>query len=727
LLSLTIAGALAGAVLGSASCAMRVKQPYENTSWARSSKGWKPNAEYPQAARAPIVEDFFGTPVADPYRWMEDMDSDQTHGWIEDQNALTMPFLQRLPRRNAIEKRLTELYEYERYSAPSKVGERFFYTYNPGLADHDVVYVADSLDSEGRVLIDPNTFSKDGTVSLAGTEASPDGSLVAYAKSDGGSDWRDWFIRDVETGKDLDDHITFTKFTGISWLPDASGFYYSRYPEGEGGHGDDSRQVAIYYHAVGTAQSEDQRVYDATEMPKHRDLAPDVYGEVTEDGRYLVVTVQAGYHENQVHVLDLREPAAEPVRLIGEWEALFSFLGNEGTKLFFETTLGAPNSRVISIDMDSPERTNWREVVPEADEALQTSSYVGGHLIAQYLKDAQSLVKVFDTEGQHVRDVDLPGIGSAGGFGGRGDDPTTSYTFTSFTTPSESYIYNVETGESSLFRRPDVAIDLDDYEVKQVFYPSNDGTQVPMFIVHKNGVKLSGTNPTLLYGYGGFNVSLTPGYSTSRMVWMEMGGVLAIPNIRGGGEYGKEWHLAGTKANKQNVFDDFIAAAEWLIANQYTNPQRLAIQGGSNGGLLVGACMTQRPELFGACLPAVGVLDMIRYHTASANARNWSTDYGLSEVEEEFQAQIAYSPYHNVTEGECYPPTLITTADHDDRVVPWHSYKFAAELQHAQSCPNNPVLIRVETRAGHGAGTAITKRIQITADQWAFLVWAIRM
>jgi len=719
--------AACAASLMTASCAMRAKQPYENTSWAERSKGWKPNASYPDAARAPVEEDFFGTPVADPYRWMEDMDSDQTHQWIQAQNQLTMPFLERLPKRNQIKNRLTELFEYERYSAPSKVQGRYFYSYNPGLANHDVVYVTDSLEGEGRVLIDPNTFSDDGTVSLAGTEVSPDGSLVAYAKSDGGSDWRDWFIREVESGKDLGNRITYTKFTGISWLPDGSGFYYSRYPEGEGGQGDDSKQVSVYYHEVGTPQSDDRLVYDLTDMPKHRDLAPDPYAEVSEDGNYLVITVSAGYHENQVHVLDLREPAAEPVELVGEWKALFGFLGNDGSTLFFETTLDAPNSRVIAIDVENPGEASWREVIPEAEEALQSSSYVGGHLIAQYLKDAQSLVKVFDTQGQHVRDVDLPGIGSAGGFGGRGDDTFTSYTYSSFTTPRESYVYDVATGESELFRTPEVDADFSGYEVRQIFYSSKDGTQVPMFIVHKAGLKLNGKNPTLLYGYGGFNVSLTPGYSTSRLVWMEMGGVLAIPNIRGGGEYGKAWHLAGTKAQKQNVFDDFIAAAEWLIDNQYTNPMRLAIQGGSNGGLLVGACMTQRPELFGACLPAVGVLDMIRYHTASANARNWSTDYGLSEVEAEFEAQIAYSPYHNTEEGVCYPPTLVTTADHDDRVVPWHSYKFAAALQHAQSCPNNPVLIRVETRAGHGAGTAITKQIEIVADQWAFLVWALRM
>lgn len=697
-------------------------------SWSETgARGWTPRSSYPLAARADVVEDFFGTPVADPYRWMEDMASDQVQEWIKAENALSFPFLASLPRRDAIKDRITELWDYERYGVPRSEGGRYFYSFNSGLMNQDILYVAESLDARPRVLLDPNAFSADGTVSMAGTSISVDGRTIAYAKSDGGSDWRDWFFRDIDTGKDLGDHLTFTKFTGLSWMPDGSGVYYSRYPKSEDGRGgDDSKQVSVYFHALGTPQNDDLEIYTLEGAPQHRELDPNPYAGVTEDGRYLVITVSAGYRENQVFYIDLQDWAAGVKPIIDQWEALFGFLGNEGSVFYFETTLDAPNSRVIAIDVANPGKDHWREVVPEAEEALQGSSFVGGRIIGQYLKDARSMVKVFEKDGAFVREVELPGIGSAGGFGGRADDTETFYSFTGFTTPRSSYRYDIETGESTLFRASAVDIDLEQFETTQVFYESKDGTRIPMFITHKKGIKLNGSNPTMLYGYGGFNVSLTPVYSTSRMVWMEMGGVLAIPNLRGGGEYGKAWHLAGSKENKQNVFDDFIAAAEWLIETGYTSRSRLAIQGGSNGGLLVGAVMTQRPDLFGACLPAVGVLDMIRYHRPSANARNWSTDYGLSENEEEFRAQIAYSPVHNVQEGVSYPPTLVTTADHDDRVVPWHSFKFAAALQHGQG-GENPVLIRVETRAGHGAGKPTWMRIEEIADRWAFLVYALRM
>jgi prolyl oligopeptidase len=675
---------------------------------------------YPKTRTVEQVDDFHGTKVPDPYRWLEALDAPDVKSWVEAQNALTMPYLKAIPGRDAIEKRLTELWNYERYGTPSKEGSRYFYSYNPGLKNQNIIYVAESLAAEPRVLFDPNTFSEDGTVSLAGMDVSPNAKVAAYAKSDGGTDWRDWYFRDIDTGEDLKDHLTFTKFSGLSWARDNSGVYYSRYPEGANGKGDDKKQVSIYFHKLGTPQSEDKKLYDLDGAPQHRGLDPNPYASATEDGRYLVISASAGYFENLVGFIDLKDPHQTFRPIISEWKARYDYIGNDGPTFYFSTTDNAPNSKVIAINVQHPEPANWKEIIPEAAEPLQGSGYVGRHIVAEYLKDAKSLVKVFDGHGKHVRDVELPGIGSAGGFGGHADDTETFYSYTSFTTPGESYRYDIATGKSDLFKRPAVAGHNPGlFETKQVFYTSKDGTKIPMFIVHKKGIKLDGSNPLLLYGYGGFNSSNTPSYSSSRMAWIEMGGVYALANIRGGGEYGKKWHEAGTKAHKQNVFDDFIAAAEYLIKEKYTSSKKLAIQGGSNGGLLVGACITQRPDLFGAALPAVGVLDMLRYHTASANARNWSTDYGLSENKDDFAAQFKYSPVHNAKRA-CYPPILITTADHDDRVVPWHSFKFAAAVQSAQTC-DNPVLIRVETRAGHGAGKPTWMIIEEVADQWAFL------
>lgn len=692
-------------------------------SWPQAEPG---KFIYPNAPRSAQLDVFHGERVADPYRWMEELDGDWTRRWIEAENDISFSHLEGLAGRDPIKDRLTKLWNYERYGVPYKEGDRYFYSYNSGLLDQNLVYVTEDLDSEPRTLLDPNNFSEDGTVALAGSSVSPDGRYIAYAKSDGGSDWRDWFFRDIDSGEDLDDHLTFIKFTSMSWTQDGSGVYYSRYPEGPEGTGDDSAQVSIYLHKIGTPQSEDTLVYDLTGAAEHRGLKPNPYGSVTEDGRYLVIQVSAGYHENLVRYIDLDDPEGTVVPVIDDWVAIYDFIGNDGSKFFFKTTDDAPNSRVIAIDIENDNRGRLEQVIPEVSEAMQSASYVGGRIVVRYLKDAKSQVLVHGTDGTLEREVELPGIGSAGGFGGKADDPETFFWFSGFTTPTSAYRYDLESGEISLFRSPEVDADLESLETKQVFYASKDGTRIPMFITHKKGLVLDGTNPTLLYGYGGFNVSLSPRYSTSRMVWMEMGGVLAIPNLRGGGEYGKAWHTAGTKLQKQNVFDDFIAAAEWLIDNGYTSTPRLAIQGGSNGGLLVGACMTQRPDLFGACLPAVGVLDMVRYHTASANARNWSTDYGLSENKDEFEAMIAYSPVHNVKQGTCYPPTLVTTADHDDRVVPWHSFKFAAALQRAQGC-DNPILIRIETRAGHGAGKPTWMTIEEIADAWAFLVDTLDM
>jgi prolyl oligopeptidase len=670
---------------------------------------------YPATARGDVVDTYFGDEVADPYRWLEDLDSADTAAWVAAENAITFPYLEAIPQREAIEARLTELWNYERYGMPEKEGGRYFYSRNDGLQNQSVLYVADALDREPRVLIDPNTFSDDATVALSSSVPSPDGKWIAYSTSDGGTDWKTWRIRNVDTGEDLDDVVARCKFTGASWSADSEGFFYSRYPAREDGTGDGSATTSVFYHRRGTAQDDDTHVYT---IPGETTKNP--YASVTEDGRYLIISNRLGYDANDVYYLPLGTGATEPLPIFDRWDARYNFVGNDGDTLFFWTNNDAPLGRSVAVDLGHDAPGSLREVVPEAEETLSSVDYVGGKLICQYLRDAHSLVRLYDADGVILGEVALPGMGSASGFSGRSDDPETFYSYTDFTTPTAIFSYDVDTGESTLFKKPDPPVDLSGYEAKQVFYESKDGTRVPMFIVHKTGMALDGANPTLLYGYGGFNSSRTPSYRTSRMVWLEMGGVLAIANIRGGGEYGREWHVAGTKLEKQNVFDDFIAAAEWLIANGYTSTPKLAVQGGSNGGLLVGAVITQRPELFGAALPAVGVLDMLRYHTPSANARQWASDFGLSENEDEYRALLAYSPYHNTVEGTCYPPTLITTADHDDRVVPWHSFKFAAALQNAQAC-DNPILIRVETRAGHGAGKPTWMQIEEVADQWAFL------
>jgi len=675
---------------------------------------------YPDVRRGDHFDDHFGERIADPYRWMEDLDSTEVAAFVQAQNDLAIPYLAAIPLRQQIADRIGALWSYERYRLPVSQGGRYFYRHNDGTQDQDMLFVTDDLAAEPRELIDPNGFSDDATIALATYTVSPDGNTVAYSTSDGGSDWKTWHLRDVASAQDLPDLIEGTKFTGVSWDRDSSGFYYSRYPMRADGSYDDSLQVSVYHHRVGTAQSADELIYSITD---HATRTP--YATLTEDGRYLVMGIFDGYQSNGIYYRDMQDPSGTVVRLLDDWDAIYNFLGNEGSRFYFQTTKDAPNSRVISLDVADPTAVPV-EVVPEQAEALESSSLVGGRIVASYLRDAYSLVSVYALDGTHERDVELPGIGSVSGFGGHPDDPETFFGFESFTVPSAIYRYDVATGERSLFKAAQVDVDLSAYEVEQQFYSSADGTRVPMFIIHRRGIELDGDNPTLLYGYGGFNVSLTPYFSVSRTVWLEMGGVMAIANIRGGGEYGEAWHLAGTKLDKQNVFDDFIAAAEHLIDSGYTSPRRLAIQGGSNGGLLVAAVEMQRPDLFAAALPAVGVLDMLRYHTASANARQWSSDYGLSEVEDQYRALRAYSPVHNVVTGTCYPPTLITTADHDDRVVPWNSFKWAAEMQHGQGCAN-PILLRVETRAGHGAGKPRWMVIEDIADQWAFIAHHLGM
>jgi len=673
--------------------------------------------QYPDSRRSDQSDDYFGAEVSDPYRWMEDLDSEETAEWVASQNALAEPFLKNLPLTEALRARLTEARNYSRRFAPWRHGPWYFEFRNDGLQDHNVLYVRAGIDGAPRVLIDPNTWTEDGTVSLAGHAASPGGRYIAYAQSDGGSDWRDWRVREVADGADLPDRITFTKFTGISWAPDESGFYYSRYPLDGQGRGDDQKAVSVYFHALGTDQSEDRLVL---RMPP--DEERNAYASVTEDGQFLVVALQEGYLANAIHFRRMSEPDSEIRPLLNGWDAIYRYLANEGDTFYFATNKDAPRRKVIALDITRP--GEWTEIVPQAENVLADVSAVGGRFIASYLKDVQPLVRVHERDGSLVEEIELPGVGSVRGFSGRWDDPETFYTFSGFTDPGAVYRYDASTGEGRLHHRIDTVIDGSQFLTRQVFYASSDGTRIPMFLVRRKDLEATGDQPTLLYGYGGFNISLRPSYNSAWLVWLEMGGMVAIPNLRGGGEYGREWHLAGTRERKQNVFDDFIAAAEWLVDQGYTMPGRLVIQGRSNGGLLVGAVMTQRPELFGAALPGVGVLDMLRYHTASANARAWADDYGLSENEADFHAQHAYSPVHRVAEGVCYPPTLVTTGDHDDRVAPWHSYKFAAALQHAQNCAN-PVLIRIETRAGHGAGTPTWMRIEDIANQFAFAAEAV--
>ncbi|MGD8375029.1 MAG: prolyl oligopeptidase family serine peptidase [Acidobacteriota bacterium] len=675
---------------------------------------------YPQTRRDDTVDTLHGTLVPDPYRWLEQdpRTSDEVAAWIRDENAITFGYLEAIPQREAIRERLTELWNYERYSSPFKVGERYLYFKNDGLQNQSVLYTTDSLGGEARVVLDPNSWSEDGTVALTGLSFSDDGRYMAYARSSAGSDWQEWFVRDLESGQDMADRLQWTKFTGTSWTPDGRGFFYSRFPEVKEGAEFQSLNThqKLYYHRVGTRQADDVLVYHRPDQPEWGYAST-----VSEDGRYLVISVWKGTDpKNRVLYKDLDEPYGMPVEIIGAFDNEYSFLGNDGSRFYFKTDRDAPNGRVIVIDVRKPEPENWTEILPEEPEPLESVGITGNLLVARYLKDVVNRVRMFRLDGTHVRDVDLPGIGTVSGFGGKRSDMETFYTYSSFNRPASIYRYDMITGKSDLWQQPDVDFDPEDYTVKQVFYNSKDGTRVPMFIAHRKGIELDGNNPTLLYGYGGFGISMKPGFSVTRLAWMEMGGVYAQANLRGGGEYGEDWHDAGKLQNKQNVFDDFIAAAEWLIDNDYTTSDRLAIQGGSNGGLLVGACLTQRPDLFGATLPAVGVMDMLRYHKFTAG-RYWVDDYGSPEDPEMFRTLLDYSPYHNIKPGTEYPATLITTADTDDRVIPAHSFKFAAALQHAQD-GSEPVLIRIETSAGHGGGKPTAKRIEEAADLWAFLV-----
>ena len=681
--------------------------------------------EYPKTRRVDHVDTYHGVKVHDPYRWLEEdvRSSQEVRDWVTAENKVTFGYLESIPQRERIRRRLTELWNYAKYSTPVKEGGRYYYSKNDGLQNQAVVCVLDRLDAVPRVLIDPNRWSKDGTIALGHLAASDDGKYLAYSRSEAGSDWSTWHVMEVASGKTLADELKWTKFTSPSWTKDGLGFFYCRYEEPKKGAEFQSLNFnnKLCYHRVGTPQSADTLVYW---QPGHPDWRYE--GTVTEDGRYLVITITVGTDDkHRITVKDLVDPAAQFMVLIDKFQHAYEFIGNDGPRLFFRSDLNAPRGRVVAIDLGGPRPPVVKEVIPQAEETLLRVTLVGNCFVASYLKDVKPQVKVFSLDGRFLRQVQFPRIGTAAGFGGKKADMETFYTFSSFATPPTIYRYDMLTGESQLFRRSEVKFNPDDYEVKQVFYVSKDGTRVPMFIAHRKGIRLDGSNPTLLYGYGGFNIAELATFSISRLSWMEMGGVYAQPSLRGGGEYGAAWHTAGTKLKKQNVFDDFIAAAQWLIDNKYTRPERLAIYGGSNGGLLVGAVMTQRPELFGATLPAVGVMDMLRFQKFT-EGRQWVDDYGSSDNPEEFKALLAYSPYHNIKPGTCYPATLVTTADTDDRVVPGHSFKFAAALQRAQSC-DNPVLIRITVRAGHGAGKPTTVRIEETADQWAFLVKSLKM
>ncbi len=673
---------------------------------------------YPISRKDDQTDEYHGTIVPDPYRWLEDPHSEATQTWIEAQNQVTFDYLNGIPIRQQLQQRLTQLWDYEKFGIPFKQADHYFYFKNDGLQNQSVLYTLPSLDAEPRVLLDPNTLSEDGTVALSGLSVSEDGRLMAYGLSSSGSDWQEWKVRDVESGEDLPDHLKWIKFSGASWSHDQLGFFYSRYDEP-----DETKKLEdvnyfqkLYYHRLGTPQSEDWLIY---ERPDQKEWG--FGGGVTEDGNYLIISVWRGTDpKNLVFYKDLTQPDSPVVELIHDFEANYSLIDNDGPLFWFQTDYDAPRGRVIAIDITQPDRSNWQELIPEAEETLEGVGLLNNQFVAAYLKDARTQIKIFNLDGSFVREVALPGVGSAGGFGGKRYDTETFYSFTGYNTPTTIYRYNMVTDESTIYRQPQVAFNPADYETQQVFYTSKDGIKIPMFITCKKGLVLDGNNPTLLYGYGGFNVSLTPAFSPSNIVWMDLGGVYAVPNLRGGGEYGEEWHQAGMKLNKQTVFDDFIAAAEWLIAQGYTSAQKLAISGGSNGGLLVGACMAQRPDLFAAALPAVGVMDMLRFHKFTIGWA-WCSEYGSSENPEEFAALYAYSPLHNLKPETAYPATLITTADHDDRVVPAHSFKFAAALQAAHA-GEAPVLIRIETKAGHGAGKPTAKVIEEVADRFGFLV-----
>ncbi len=666
---------------------------------------------YPTTSKGEIVDVYFDTKLSDPYRWLEDDKSAETGAWVKAQNEVTYGYLAQIPFRDALKARMEKLWNYEKIGAPFKEGNFTYYYKNNGLQNQSVLYRKDAKGTE-TVFLDPNTFSKDGTTSLGGLDFSKDGSKVAYAISEGGSDWRKVMIMDAITQKIIEDTIVDVKFSGVSWKGN-EGFYYSSYDKPKGSElSAKTDQHKLYFHKLGTAQKDDKVIFGADQKRRY------VGGGVTEDDHYLVITASNSTYGNELYIKDLTKPNSPIVTIVDNFKSDNNIIENEGGKLFIETDLNAPNKCIVTVDVNNPKPENWKDFIAETENVLSPSTG-GGYFFANYMKDAVSVVKQYDYSGKLVREIKLPGVGTAGGFSGKKKEKTLYYSFTNYITPGSTFSFEPQTGTSAVYQKPKVDFDSEQYESKQVFYTSKDGTKIPMIITHKKGLKLDGTNPTMLYGYGGFNVSLTPSFSIANAVWMENGGVYAVPNLRGGGEYGKKWHDAGTKMQKQNVFDDFIAAAEYLIAQKYTSSQYLAIRGGSNGGLLVGATMTQRPELMKVALPAVGVMDMLRYHTFTAGA-GWAYDYGTAQDSKEMFNYIkGYSPVHNIKKGIQYPATMVTTGDHDDRVVPAHSFKFAAELQEKQT-GTNPTLIRIDINAGHGAGKSVAATIQENVDIQAF-------
>lgn len=671
--------------------------------------------EYPVTQKEDVVDDYFGHEVADPYRWLENDTSKATAQWVTAQNEVTFGYLNQIPFREAVKERLTEIWDYPKISAPFKKGSFYYVFKNDGLQNQSVAYIKTSLEDEGRVILDPNKLSDDGTVSLAAFSPSEDGKYLAYAISRGGSDWREIYVKDIESGEMLDDHIMWAKFSGITWYKE--GFFYTRYPEPA--EGDALKGVnennKVYYHKIGTLQDEDNLVY---EDPQHPQWGFGV--DVTEDEKYMIIYVTESTSGNALYFQELGVPGAKVHKVIESFEKDYSVLDHINGKFLVSTNDGASKYRIMAVDPKNYNRENWTEFVPEKEGVIRGVSFLSGKMIINYMKDARSQIEIYDYDGKFLYPLDNDAVGSIGGFGGKSDFTETFYTVTSFTTPSTVYKYDVVNNKSELYQTAQMDFDPSLYETKQVFYESKDGTKVPMFIVHKKGLELNGNNPTLLYGYGGFNVSLTPSFSIARLIWLENNGVFALANLRGGGEYGEDWHKAGTKMQKQNVFDDFITAAEYLVAQKYTNPSKITIQGGSNGGLLVGAVTNQRPDLFAVALPAVGVMDMLRYHKFTIG-RYWATDYGTSEDSEEmFKYLINYSPLHSVRTDVEYPAVMVTTADHDDRVVPAHSFKYIAALQNAYPKGKNPVLIRIEAKAGHGAGKPTSKVIEEYADLYSF-------
>ncbi|HEV3148921.1 MAG TPA: prolyl oligopeptidase family serine peptidase [Chthoniobacterales bacterium] len=683
----------------------------------------QPAFKYPSAPASNQVDDYFGTKVPDPYRPLENPDSPESRKWIEAEDKITFDFLKTIPERDGIKKRLTEVWDYERFGVPFKEKGRYFLSKNSGLQNQNVLYTSTNLSEPPKQLLDPNTLAKDGTIALGGLEVSDNAKLLAYGLATAGSDWQQWKVRDVETGKDRQDVLDWIKFSNTSWRKDGSGFFYSRYdkPDEINKLRSQVYNHKLFFHQLGTPQSQDKLIY---ERPDQKEWL--FNAEVTDDGRYLIITVQRGTDpKNRVFYKNLVDPNSKVVELLDKADAEYTFVDNEGPVFAFRTNLNAPLGRIVTINTSKPPPAQIDELVPESKDKLEAVSSVGERFVAVYLKDAHSLVKLFKPDGSPDGEIVLPGIGSAGGFTGKRKDRETFYSFTSFTTPTEIFRHDFDKRASEVLFKPKVKFNPDDYTTEQVFYKSADGTRVPMFVSYKKGLKRGGQNPTYLYGYGGFDISSTPSFTPANLVWMEMGGIYAVANIRGGGEYGEKWHEAGMLRVKQNVFDDFIAAAHYLIDNKYTSTPKLAIGGGSNGGLLVGACMTQRPDLYGAALPNVGVMDMLRFQKFTIGWA-WTSDYGSADKPDDFSFLYAYSPLHHIAKGCCYPATMITTADHDDRVVPAHSFKFAATLQAAQGC-DKPTLIRIETKAGHGAGKPTTKIIEETADRWAFLVKELGM